>query len=212
MRLAMQADARRTTAAGLTFRETATERQLARQLRAIRRDPWRTLNDGATASADALANGYQAVASGQVRQTLRQHGARVVATLGDRWAQLTALPSDLMPDIGSRMPPTPGRPAAALVHGGAAALAVAHDRLAPDRRSAAYRLGADRQIHVETSPTVPADVQTLPQAQANLPRLLREGYTVRQQHDGTVQVWRAAGPTSAAGAHPPATPNPGGTP
>ena len=202
MRLQMVTDSRRTNAEGLTFRDAAQERQIARQVEDTQSDSWRELNEGAVAGTSAVAGGYRYVRDGQMIQDLRTRRDRVFEAVGDRWQQIKRAPGAFATEVKERVENAPIRhPAADTLHAHAAAIAVAHDWLAPDQRYHAYSLDEGGKLRAEqphTGGTIPADVLTVANVHVNVTRLLRQGYVVQQNQDKTVSFWHRDAEQAAA--------------
>jgi len=202
MRLQMVTDSRRTNAEGLTFREAAQERHIARQVEDRQSDSWRELNEGAVAGASAVVGGYRYVRDGQMIQDLRTRRDRVFEAVGDRWQQIKRAPGAFTSEVKDRVENAPIRhPAADTLHAHAAAIAVAHDWLAPDQRYHTYSLDEGGKLRAEqprTGGNVPADALTVANVHVNVPRLLRQGYVVQQNQDKTVSFWHRDAEQAAA--------------
>ena len=211
MRLQMLADARRTGDDGLTMPERAQERDLRRQVaHATGAGPWRGINEGAAAAGDALAGAYGYVRSGQGLQDARVHGSRLLESIGDSWHRVQQGAVEFGAEVDARAN-VGGSHALGevgmLTRGAAAAIAVTHDRLSPDRRYRAYRLDDTGKMHMlqrqGAEAALPAGAITVPTAAADLPRLLRQGYAVQHNPDHTVTIWQTAPQPSSAAAPDP---------
>jgi hypothetical protein len=202
MRLQMQTDSRRTHADGLTFREAAQERHIARQVEDRQSDSWRELNEGAVAGASAVAGGYRYVRDGHMIQDLRTRRDRVFEAVSDRWQQIKRAPGAFATEVKERVESAPTRhPAADTLHAHAAAIAVAHDWLAPDQRYHAYSLDEGGKLRAEqphSGGTIPADALTVANVHVNVTRLLRQGYVVQQNRNKTVTFWHRDAEQAAA--------------
>ena len=198
MRLQMIADGRRKGDDGLTMRERAQERDLAGRLDdATAPGMWRGVNEGVAAAGDAAGGAYAYLRSGQVVADARASGGRMLDRIGDRWQRVRQDAAAFGAEVDART--NAGGPSrlgelGLIARGGATTLAVAHDRLSPDGRYRAYRLDDAGQVRPaerqDAEAALPPDAITVPESAANLPRLLRQGYAVRQNLDQTVTAWQ----------------------
>jgi hypothetical protein len=211
MRLQMVTDAKRKGDNGLTMRERTQERDLTRQVdNATGAGAWRSINAGAAAAGGAVAGAYDYVRSGQGLQDARGSGSRLLESIGDSWHRARQGVAQFGAEVDARANaagPSAFGEVGVLTRGAAAAIAVTHDRLNPDGRYQAYRLDETGQMQMmqrqDADGTLPSDALTVPNAAANLPRLLRQGYAVQQNPDKTVTVWQTDPKKAAAAAAAP---------
>jgi hypothetical protein len=208
MRLQMVADAHKKGADGLTIGQRAQERGLAHQVDAATTDQWRSINEGTAVAGQAVVRAYDYTRSGQVLTDARAAGGRMLESIGDRWEDLKQRAVDFGMEVQVRSTTQPGPLAApiTLARGHAALIAAAHDRLSPDRRYDAYSLGENGKLRSEQprlAGAQPPDALTVPNTAANVPRLLRTGYTVQQNQDGTLTFWQTDPQRAAAAAKAP---------
>jgi len=210
MRLQMVTDARRKGSDGLTMPERAQERSLAGQLDDAT-DPgaWRGINAGVAAAGGKVAGAYTYARSGQGLQDARDTSSRLLESIGDSWHRTRqgALAFGAEVDARANAAGTSALGELGMVtRGAAAAIAVTHDRLSPDGRYQAYRLDDHGQMQTmqrqDADGALPPDARTVPNAAANLPRLLRQGYVVQQNPDQTVTIWQADPQKASAAATP----------
>lgn len=198
MRLQMVADAHRKGDDGLTMRERAQERNLAHQVDdATAPGAWRSINERAAAAGAAVGSAYSYVRSGQGFQDARAGGGRMLESIGDSWHRVRQDVAEFGAEIDARANaagPSALGEVGMLTRGAAAAIAVTHERFNPDGRYQAYRLDDNGQIRAverqDIDAKLPPDALTVPNAAANLPRLLRQGYAVQQNSDQTITIWQ----------------------
>jgi len=198
MRLQMVTDVKRKGDDGLTMRERAQERGLVRQVDDAT-DPgaWRNINAGAAVAGGAVVGAYDYVRSGRGFQDARGSGSRLLESIGDSWHRARQEVAQFGAEVDARTDVAgPGAlgELGTLTRGTAATLAVIHDRFRPDGRYSAYRLDEHGQLRAAQRRSSNGDLGpgeiTVPNAAANLPRLLRQGYAVQQNPDKTVTVWQ----------------------
>ncbi|HEX9370253.1 MAG TPA: hypothetical protein VF897_04575, partial [Roseiflexaceae bacterium] len=198
MRLQMVMDAKRKGDDGLTMRERAQEHGLTRDLDdATAPGTWRSINERAAAAGAGVGGAYSYVRSGQGFQDARASGSRMLESIGDSWHRARQGAAEFGAEVDARANaagPSALGEVGMLTRGAAAAIAVTHDRLTPDGRYQAYRLDENGQMRTmerqNADSELPADARTVPNAAANLPRLLRQGYAVQQNPDQTVTIWQ----------------------
>jgi hypothetical protein len=211
MRLQMVTDAKRKGDDGLTMSERAQERGVTRQLdSAANPGVWRSINAGAAAAGGAVGGAYDYVRSGQGLQDAHDGGSRLLESIGDSWHRTRQGVAQFGAEVDTRANaagPSALGELGMVTRGAAAAIAVTHDRLSPDGRYRAYRLDETGQMqtmqHQDADGALPSDARTVPNAAANLPRLLRQGYAVQQNPDATVIIWQTDPKQAAAAAAAP---------
>src|SRR5207244_13088426 len=97
----------------------------------------RSINEGAAAAGEAVGAAYDYMRSGQGLQDDRVGGSRMLESIGDSWHRTRQGARAFGAEVDARANAT--GPSAlgevgVLTRGAAAAIAVTHDRLNPDRR------------------------------------------------------------------------------
>lgn len=184
------ADNRRTDSAGLTFRNHATERQVARS---VTRRP--TMVEELSAAASGVSNTAQALRTGALTTAVLDRGRQLgdafqdrLGRVGDSWQQF----SDEVEERsdGSENP----------LRVAAAGVATLDRRLT--RRGQAMRLDGDKRTVVweprAAAADLPDQVVTERRDRVRVPRLLTLGYTVQENDDGTLSFWQPPADTAAS--------------
>jgi hypothetical protein len=186
------ADNRRTDSAGLSFRDHATERQIART---VTRRP--TVVEELGAAVGGLNSAGQALRAGTLTTAVLDRGRQVGDGFQDRLGRV----GDSWQRFGAEVEERSGG-AADPVRIAAAGVSTLDRRIT--HRGQAMRLDpATRKVtwspHVAPA-DLPEQVITERREQVRVPRLLTLGYTVQEQDDGTLSFWPPLAEASPAGA------------